>query len=161
MIQQFFGQCAALCCCGAALCCCGANVTNITNSSAILPCPPDGEYHMGYLCHRRAKFPFFIHICTNIQPKKTNLAPESFLNSPNFSYDIKETPPRPRPRPAPVDSLVIASMALTVAIVRVGTVLVLPPSQMVLVYFIVSWSLLFGYSRIAMHDGWCLFHPHL
>ena len=81
MIQQFFGQyreCAALCCSAV----CGANVV----VPPIIPRPPDGEYH---------KVSIF-YTYTNIQPKKTNLAPESFLNSPNFSYDIKETPPQRR-----------------------------------------------------------------
>ena len=46
-----------------------------------------------------------------------------------------------------MDAVVLA-VAMTIAIVRVGTVPVLPPSQMVLVYFIVSRSSLFSYSRI-------------
>ena len=49
----------------------------------------------GYLCHRQAKCQFFTHTQT-FQPKKTNLALELFLNSQNFSCDIREAiiPPK-------------------------------------------------------------------
>ena len=49
---------------------------------------------------------------------------------------------------------VIANGAMTIAIVHVG--MVFPPFQMVFVSFIISLSLIFGYSSIAMH-GWRLF----